>query len=162
MLKKLLAFTCLTLSIGANAATIVNVRGTDYSIDTFLGSYNDNIVLIESQVWWEDFELASDFAVAIGDSLGTPNGEDGFLSPSFAYSAVPTVFGGGEWEGRPEGLEVNSWDTSEGWVGTTAPIPYDYEWTYAVATPSAVPIPAAAWLFGSALLGLGAIKRRKA
>ena len=27
---------------------------------------------------------------------------------------------------------------------------------------SAVPIPAAAWLFGSALLGLGFVKRRKA
>ena len=30
------------------------------------------------------------------------------------------------------------------------------------ATVSAVPLPAAAWLFGSALLGLGVIKRRKA
>lgn len=29
-------------------------------------------------------------------------------------------------------------------------------------TVSSVPIPAAAWLFGSALLGLGAVKRRKA
>ncbi len=28
--------------------------------------------------------------------------------------------------------------------------------------PSEVPIPAAAWLFGSALLGLGAMKRKKA
>ena len=28
-------------------------------------------------------------------------------------------------------------------------------------TPSSVPIPAAAWLFGSALLGLGAVKRNK-
>lgn len=31
-----------------------------------------------------------------------------------------------------------------------------------LVTPSAVPIPAAAWLFGSALLGLGVVKRRKA
>ena len=29
-------------------------------------------------------------------------------------------------------------------------------------TPNVVPVPAAAWLFGSALLGLGVIKRRKA
>ena len=29
-------------------------------------------------------------------------------------------------------------------------------------TPSAVPVPAAVWLFGSALLGLGVVKRRKA
>lgn len=34
--------------------------------------------------------------------------------------------------------------------------------TWAVWTPTAVPIPAAAWLFGSALLGLGIVKRKKA
>jgi len=31
----------------------------------------------------------------------------------------------------------------------------------AFATPAAVPVPAAVWLFGSALLGLGVIKRKK-
>lgn len=34
--------------------------------------------------------------------------------------------------------------------------------TYSDSEFSAVPIPAAAWLFGSALLGLGMVKRRKA
>ena len=33
--------------------------------------------------------------------------------------------------------------------------------TYVVERVSPVPIPAAAWLFGSALLGLGALKRKK-
>ncbi len=33
---------------------------------------------------------------------------------------------------------------------------------FAFRSPSAVPLPAAAWLFGSALLGLGALKRKKA
>lgn len=162
MLKKTLAFICLMLSLGANAATIVNVRGIDYSIDTFLGGYDDNIALIESQVWWGDFHLAADFAKAIGGSLGSPNGEGGFLSPSFVFSAGTTQFSGDDWVGGLEGLEVNSWDTHWNWVASTGPIPYDYEWTYAVATPSAVPIPAAAWLFGSALLGLGVAKRKKA
>jgi hypothetical protein len=40
-----------------------------------------------------------------------------------------------------------------------AVIPYSGAWMY---RPSEVPIPAAAWLFGSALLGLGVIKRKKA
>jgi len=162
VLKKLLAFTFLTLSLSTSAATIVNVRGTDYSIDTFLGGYDGNIALIESQVWWGDFHLASDFAVALGDTLGNPNGEGGQLSPSFAFSAGTTQLSGEDWAGGLEGLEVNSWDTQWNWVASTGPIPYGYEWTYAVATLSAVPLPAAAWLFGSALLGLGAIKRRKA
>lgn len=33
--------------------------------------------------------------------------------------------------------------------------------TYAVFTPTVIPLPAAAWLFGSAVLGLGVVKRRK-
>lgn len=35
-------------------------------------------------------------------------------------------------------------------------------WEIASVTLSQVPLPAAAWLFGSALLGLGALKRKKA
>lgn len=38
----------------------------------------------------------------------------------------------------------------------------DYRDFESAALPSAVPIPAAAWLFGSALLGLGIIKRKRA
>ena len=41
--------------------------------------------------------------------------------------------------------------------GTMGPSVVTVEYTF-----SPVPIPAAAWLFGSALLGLGAIKRRRA
>jgi hypothetical protein len=37
-----------------------------------------------------------------------------------------------------------------------------YEFTTQKATISSVPVPAAAWLFGSALIGLGAIKRKSA
>ena len=37
-----------------------------------------------------------------------------------------------------------------------------YPFASGTIVPAAVPIPAAVWLFGSALLGLGAIKRRKA
>jgi hypothetical protein len=43
----------------------------------------------------------------------------------------------------------------------TGDIGYDYILTLEVA-PAVVPIPAAAWLFGSALLGLGVVKRKKA
>jgi hypothetical protein len=39
---------------------------------------------------------------------------------------------------------------------------FDYTLSLEVSAVSQVPIPAAAWLFGSALLGLGAMKRKKA
>jgi hypothetical protein len=35
------------------------------------------------------------------------------------------------------------------------------EYTFAVTSPSAVPIPAAAWLFGTAILGMAGVARRK-
>jgi hypothetical protein len=38
----------------------------------------------------------------------------------------------------------------------------NYSWAVRDGDVSTVPVPAAAWLFGSALLGLGVIKRRKA
>jgi hypothetical protein len=47
-----------------------------------------------------------------------------------------------------------------GLVNASAPISYDAQWNPGDLNP--VPIPAAAWLFGSALLGLGALKRNKA
>jgi hypothetical protein len=44
----------------------------------------------------------------------------------------------------------------------TNPISDDDDWARFEARVSDVPLPAAAWLFGSALLGLGALKRKKA
>jgi hypothetical protein len=45
--------------------------------------------------------------------------------------------------------------------GATGNTAYDNV-TFGSATPGAVPLPTAAWLFGSALLGLGVVKRKKA
>ena len=45
--------------------------------------------------------------------------------------------------------------------GTANTVGYD-DVTFGSSTPGAVPLPAAAWLFGSALLGLGLVKRRQA
>ncbi len=53
------------------------------------------------------------------------------------------------------------WDTKLDWAGAVPLGAYqtvDYTYTF---TLTAVPLPAAAWLFGSALLGLGACRKRK-
>jgi hypothetical protein len=47
-----------------------------------------------------------------------------------------------------QGFDDKSWDVYDAWAVQSGDV-------------SAVPVPAAAWLFGSALLGLGAMKRRK-
>ena len=44
----------------------------------------------------------------------------------------------------------------------TSPISSDDDWARLEARVSAVPLPAAAWLFGSAIIGLGVVKRKRA
>jgi hypothetical protein len=152
MIKKLLAFTCLTLSISANAALVVNVGGQNYSIDKFFGSVEDNQALIESQIWWDNVSLADDFATATTDllGLGTP-----YTGPLFAHDLTLDP-GNASWGGL---VFSSGWAIPGGGLGGNMSSGYSQEWYYAVA--SQVPVPAAAWLFGSALLGLGAIKRKR-
>jgi len=44
---------------------------------------------------------------------------------------------------------------------STFPNPYNISVVGDVSAVSAVPVPAAVWLFGSALAGLGAVRRQK-
>ena len=57
-----------------------------------------------------------------------------------------------------------------GWYLRESPASTDRDWynvfnvsniTFTAAAPSAVPVPAAAWLFGSGLLGLAGLRRKK-
>jgi hypothetical protein len=138
------------------------VGGQDYEIETVTGFYHNYIDTLEDQVWWGDPSLAMDFSNTLRGSMGTRNG--GYASPyapAFGYSVYDGV--GADY------MRVfaywpdyccNALDNRALGINAGAGI----YWTYAVATPitqSPVPIPAAAWLFGSALLGLGALKRRK-
>jgi hypothetical protein len=153
MLKKLLAFTCLTLSIGVNAATIVNVGGQAYSIDTILGTFSNNEALLTSQPWTGSIGGARDFAEAVGDAFGYPN-SGGLYSPWFVVSASSPAAVGGDGQVNAFTFQSSSLDSGIHVTG------YSNVNTYAVAT-SVVPIPAAAWLFGSALLGLVGVSRRR-
>ena len=51
-------------------------------------------------------------------------------------------------------LNVDAYDDGFNYVNAT--------WTGITITPTAVPVPAAVWLFGSGLLGLVGVARRKA
>lgn len=159
-LRKIIAVYLLTcVAVHANAATIDTSVG-QFDISTVTGSFSENQGLLESQVWWGSQTLADEFATLTGNALGYPN-LNGTWSPLFAYATVESATG-------PDGVrfrlvtdtsfpnDVGSLHSVElsALGGTTI--------SWAVATPSAVPIPAAAWLFGSAILGLIAFQRRKA
>ena len=150
-----LIFTFFVIAIPTHAAPItVYIASLDqnYEVSTFDASYLQQPALIESQVWWGDEALAHEFAAAVGDHFGFPNPGDSSWGPLFGHTYVagtPVTAGS---------VEVKAWwsvtnDVSGGSAWE------NLGWTWAQASP--VPIPAAAWLFGSAILGLGALKRKR-
>jgi hypothetical protein len=212
MIKKLLALTCLSLSVGANAAmvtttyqaTINQVSGDGNlaylnTVVTVGITYDDAGTVMN--VWNDGPDGIADGGV--GDdtfrgSFSTSSpccSSHSFLSDAeFSFSGAPTIVGAPR-----DAYEFNTSRASENSSGSIsaalwadsfffelyAPVSGDegeftfryFTWDGSVesteeyvssganlkfiSTVSAVPIPAAAWLFGSALLGLGAIKRKR-
>jgi hypothetical protein len=90
------------------------------------------------------------------------NGDDGFAGPSQSLSDFDMVTAD---DNAAYSLLVNGSGqlgyTTYNWDGITLVVNNLYGNTTTTTTFSAVPVPAAAWLFGSALLGLAGIKRKK-
>jgi hypothetical protein len=169
MIKKLLAFTCLTLSIGANAALIDNgsfvtddVAMVDYMklSGTVGNSYND-VVLNDSLGF-----IADGWVVTSQSALKQLDFNDssayGMINGGGVFDVVTdNIIFGGQTD-APLTVVVDGWISAGSYV--VAADVYDGSDTRVAVSlqrMSAVPLPAAAWLFGSALLGLGAMRRRK-
>jgi hypothetical protein len=146
MKKFLLLPLLLCVTLNGYAAT-VTVDGTTYEVTAAAGSFNDLSAELVNQVWWNNGALAESFTNELRSQLGGPNPPSEY-GPLFAYAPLPSGYVGYSWNGL---------------FGVTEEIPIpslSFPITFAVASP--IPVPAAAWLFGSALLGLGVVKRRKA
>ncbi len=127
--------------------------GTDYDVTSFTGSYNDNQTLLESQVWFGDFGVASDFAALVNTQLGLPALGFGVYSPYFAYKV------------NVDGTQYfhRAWDTRIPGVGGQNQSVVS-NWTFAKATSVPVPLPAAFSLLagGLGLMGFMGWRRKEA
>ena len=176
MLKKLLAYTCLTLSLSANADLIDNGTfitddrtATDYLKLSQTAGYSWNQVVdqdvlgyitggwtVTSQTVLRDVIFEEDISVAY-KSINDINPND----PNGIRVATNSDFGSGQ-TGLPEFVIWDFWSPTQYGPNLSA-ASADRTDLYVVSLSRAsVPIPAAAWLFGSALLGLGMVMRRKA
>lgn len=148
-------FTIYSATV-ASATVTVNVNGSTYHITTIEGSFNANAVQLESQPWWGNQALTNQFVNAVKGDLGYPHVGSGNLSPFFAARN----------HGNPSYVYTSSWRESDQsnlqllmnknettWYGSANPNTL----TWAVTTP--VPLPAAAWLFGSGIMGLVGMAR---
>ena len=118
-------------------------------------------------LWWNDMTMASYFANAVADAFGYPNidgylGNDlGYLGPAFV-TAYAWGINGRPWEGVTASCFNPLSQVAEKCSDTRASGNryYDTFRSFAVATKvSNVPLPATAWLFLSALSGLGWLRR---
>lgn len=186
MLKQLLALIGLTLSLGANAATLsfdftgtVSVDELGYLFpakavgDSFSGSFtvdtgaalisgdgviygnydssNFNVTLDGTEYAVDRFSV---WKTGVEFSWYAPDAE-GYLSlrslnDIYTDASVPTDYQISSFDSL---ASINAASFSEGFRFEDGEI--------TSISPSAVPIPAAAWLFGSALMGLMGVARRK-
>jgi hypothetical protein len=182
MLKNVIATTVFAVSLGANAAQIDNgtyVTDDVAKIDflklsvTYNHSWND--VVVNDTLGY----IAAGWEVADQRTLERANNVRFFdlMRPSSSdiYMNVATnndAYGDGQ-EYLPESVLYDYMSGPCEYIPYVPDLCYEfsislYDADYADATtavaltrPSAIPLPAAAWLFGSALIGLGSMTRRK-
>lgn len=151
MIRAVLAFSsvfALAISAGSAQAFVVNIAGIDYEVDTFAGSYGDNIDTFATpengglMPWWGNQALAIAFTNAVGlaggdfiysNNLGT---ED--YAPFFSYQISGPVV-------PSSALRLG--------FGQDIAFPFTAnEFEYATATPVASPsaVPGPLPLFGAA------------
>ena len=82
------------LGAGQAQALVVTVDNQQWDVTTFEGTYNNNVPLLQSQVWWGSQATAESFASAVGDGLSFRN-LLGTVGPAFAFrtsqTSVPLV-----------------------------------------------------------------------
>ena len=181
-----LAATLLVTSVGVNAALITNlsnldINGTNYDVTFHTGagdSFNalwdaddDGVfgggasVFAAAPTFWGDSASAEAAGAAIMLALGSADwtnatGGDGFIVPYYTFTGT----------GITDQLDsMKAWyETEEIDLVTDSLFPavmgdrFNFEAIpYTSFSVSAVPVPAAVWLFGSGLLGLIGVARRK-
>ena len=147
-------FNEASLSDGASIDGSFTIDSDSYAITDFnitTGSGGIDFVSV-------NYDIDDDVAVSCLCNVDEVSFEDGLTGsslslflPSFVEFGIPGVFDIGPEVFISELQFMNSFERAEAFGGTLAGV-----------SSSAVPVPAAAWLFGSGLVGLIGVARRKA
>lgn len=176
IMSKSIAALALSLSLGSAQAALVNFTLTgetiyadagnlfglsNGSLITVAGTFDDSVLIGGlGTVYFDPDNSGNTFTITAGNFSYTNADDD-----SYAFGGYPTL----DFSGGPLPT-LDFWHTGstdfisqigqfDGYDGITSPGTVSGVWTQFEMTP--VPVPAAVWLFGSGLLGLVGIARRK-
>lgn len=147
-MKTVFAIIAALLLMSSASAATVTYNNATYTVSTVTGRYGDNVATLQSQVWWGDSAAALSFAQLLGNQLGTPNNP-----------ATSPLFMSGTSGNKALGY-ANVIRNGRGGVTQTSYNLSSRNVTYAVATLTPVPIPAAGLMLISALAGAVLLGRR--
>ncbi len=161
MLKKLLAVTCLTLSMGAHAAQVIwtfdNVLYEDGSTTVGSFTYDTDLQDVTSANWVTTCGSSSVCKGDLTTDIFIYDDNFNLLESSNTDGSIYDFWNDFEFHrnlGDGPGVVI----IVDGYIENSDT--GDKEQLMS-GTISAVPLPAAAWLFGAALIGLAGIKRKK-
>jgi hypothetical protein len=145
MLKTLIFASALSLFMAGNAAAAavsvtITLGGSDYEVIELYGSFEDHEARLMATPWWNrEFDSEAVQAIYVAASPGDPGFAYMYHRPGWMlfYHDSRTLSGSGD--------NFTSPTSARSWA--------------AVAPVTAVPVPAAGWLFMSALIGLMGKKR---
>lgn len=134
----LLSLVCPT----AAQALTVTVDSQTYNITvTEPIKYTENVSLLQSQPWWENFNLSDKLAKAVFEKLDTPNStNNGATGPLFAFTASGGAFAS---------VDFNAYISKFGGTVTTNSVAPDSLRVFAIQE-TAPPVPGPLPLFGAA------------
>lgn len=151
----------VTLTVyGSSLTAPLTISDGFYDSDTGAGNWSAGLDL--SQDGFGTITWSQTFSLNAFTGLGTLNSGMNCMGNAFACAGLvdnirgPINAGGPlsfDWVLDPEWQEYYRHVTPLNWAVTTP--------TFGVVTFSEVPVPVAAWLFGSGLLGLGGLARRR-
>ena len=158
-----LSVALFAISSSVFSSVIVGIDDTQYEVTVMKDTFEDLEIHLRDQIWWDNYELAVQFASAVGGQFGFENTLFGF--PDGPYFAFETFFDDvlqePAFNASTCSQEGSSCEIFMG-IGPATDDFAEFEFYFAKATEvPEVPLPAAVWLFGSALAGIAGLARRK-